>query len=816
MKKTLKISGIILLILIVVMILLPFLFRGKIIRNVKRQANKTINAKVDFKDYSVSLFYSFPNFNLKFKNLSIIKTDEFVNDTVAKIPLLNMSVSLKSVFRGSYEIKKIKIERPLLSFKVSKDGKSNWDIIKHLKSDIDTTEHLPKTDKKSNAFKHSSSQKIIINNGTIVYDNNKLDAHIILKNINNESKGNIFSDFTILKTETNVESIGFIYKGKKYFYNSPVNIKADFDADLKNLKFTFKDNTIQLKEMYLGVNGSFAIINNSRYNINLKLNAKETKFKNILSLVPYIYSKKFKDIDTKGNFTLNGFIKGIYSKDTKPCFGLNISVKDAMFKYSDMLKSINNISFNTKIINNGNRIDNTEININDFHFEMANNAIDAKLFIKTPVSDPQVEAQMNGKFDLSEIKHVYPLKNGKKLSGIINADNIYIKGSLSSIEKQQYENFKAAGKITVANLTCKSKKFPRGIVINKATLNFLPQYIELVNFDSKLGKNYLIAKGKIFNSLSYIFRKDKVLKGDIEFSSEFMNLNDFNFITNNISTVNKGDSIKNKTNKTPADSVTLYTFKVPSVFDFYISSTFEKLIYGNMEMTNVSGDIKIRDKQIIFKDLKMNMLEGQIIVNGSYNTKNRKNPCINFDLDINEFDIQKTFNTFNTVQKFVPVAEKIYGKFSAKMNLKTVLNKHTIPIPNTITATGLLSVKKIIIENSRIQNKFAEELKMDKFKKINLEKTDLSFNIADEKTCIRPFSFNFDNIKVNMQGYNKNQDINYKIKLEIPESEFKGKSKDVLNNLISQAGKDIKTDNTVKINSSLTGTVKNPILKMAL
>ena len=102
------------------------------------------------------------------------------------------------------------------------------------------------------------------------------------------------------------------------------------------------------------------------------------------------------------------------------------------------------------------------------------------------------------------------------------------------------------------------------------------------------------------------------------------------------------------------------------------------------------------------------------------------------------------------------------------------------------------------------------------FKKINLEKTDLSFNIADEKTCIRPFSFNFDNIKVNMQGYNKNQDINYKIKLEIPESEFKGKSKDVLNNLISQAGKDIKTDNTVKINSSLTGTVKNPILKMAL
>ena len=48
MKKVLKITGIILLAIIAILFAIPFLFKGKIIKVVKSEINKNINAKVDF------------------------------------------------------------------------------------------------------------------------------------------------------------------------------------------------------------------------------------------------------------------------------------------------------------------------------------------------------------------------------------------------------------------------------------------------------------------------------------------------------------------------------------------------------------------------------------------------------------------------------------------------------------------------------------------------------------------------------------------------------------------------------------------------
>ena len=63
MKTFLKIFGIIIVIIIAAAILLPIIFKGKIVEIAKTEINKSVNAKVDFADFSLSLIKSFPNFN---------------------------------------------------------------------------------------------------------------------------------------------------------------------------------------------------------------------------------------------------------------------------------------------------------------------------------------------------------------------------------------------------------------------------------------------------------------------------------------------------------------------------------------------------------------------------------------------------------------------------------------------------------------------------------------------------------------------------------------------------------------------------------
>ena len=62
MKKFLKWTGISLLLLIVLLIALPFMFKGKLIQLAKDEANKNLNAKVDFGEFDLSIFSSFPDF----------------------------------------------------------------------------------------------------------------------------------------------------------------------------------------------------------------------------------------------------------------------------------------------------------------------------------------------------------------------------------------------------------------------------------------------------------------------------------------------------------------------------------------------------------------------------------------------------------------------------------------------------------------------------------------------------------------------------------------------------------------------------------
>ena len=62
MKKLFKWAAITILVLLVVLISLPFIFKDKIVEKFKEETNKNINAKVDFGDFDLSLIRSFPNF----------------------------------------------------------------------------------------------------------------------------------------------------------------------------------------------------------------------------------------------------------------------------------------------------------------------------------------------------------------------------------------------------------------------------------------------------------------------------------------------------------------------------------------------------------------------------------------------------------------------------------------------------------------------------------------------------------------------------------------------------------------------------------
>ncbi|MBI2270523.1 MAG: AsmA family protein [Bacteroidetes bacterium] len=801
MKKVLKWTGIVLLILIVLIISAPFIFKDKIIAKVKEEANKSLNAKVDFGKFDLTLISSFPKFTLSINDVSIANVGLFEGDTLFSTKNLTVSLDLMSVIKGEqYSIRSIVFDHPRINAQVLKDGKANWDITKA------DSAAKPEAASEPAKFKMKLS-KFEIKEGYLVYNDASMNFNTTIKGLNHTLSGDFTQDLFDLQTLTSMEQFTTTYEGVTYLNKVKTNLKADLAADMPNFKFTFKQNEIALNELSFGVDGYFAMPKDDM-DMDIKFKANQSEFKSFLSLIPAVYSKDFATVKTSGKLAFDGFVKGIYNDKLMPAFGVHVMINDAMFQYPSLPKAVKDITVDIKVDNKDGKPDNTIIDIHKFHVEMAGNPVDVKMHVTTPVSDANIDGSIIGRVNLASLKDVVPMDKGDELNGNITAD-LKLKGRVSKLEQGKYEEFDAKGQLIVMDVNYKSEKDNYDVLLKSMTLNFSPKFVELAGFDAKMGKSDIKADGRIDNLLQYVF-KEQLLTGTFNMKSSLMDLNQF-----------MTGSTEGQT-PTPADTASMSVIPVPANIDFTLTTSIGKLLYTNLELSDIEGKVVIKDSRIDLQNLKMNTttIEGSMALSGYYDTKDVNKPNINFKIDAKDLNVEKTFKTFNTVQKLAPVGKYANGKFSTQLDFIAALDKKMMPVMNTLTGGGKLQTKAVKVEGFGPMNKLADALKMEKFKKADFSDLDLSFRFEDGRVKVDPFDFKLGDVKGKIGGSNGfDQTIDYIWDLQMPRSALGSQANSVISGLVSQAnskGADLSVGDNISLKALFGGTVMNPTVKTSL
>ena len=86
--------GAVLALLVLLLLLVPVLFAGKISDRVKTQLNRTLLAKVDWRGAGLGFFHDFPNLTLTLDDFTIVGVNKFAGDTLAAIPRFRVVVNL--------------------------------------------------------------------------------------------------------------------------------------------------------------------------------------------------------------------------------------------------------------------------------------------------------------------------------------------------------------------------------------------------------------------------------------------------------------------------------------------------------------------------------------------------------------------------------------------------------------------------------------------------------------------------------------------------------------------------------------------------
>ncbi len=796
MKKALKILGVILLLCIIGIISIPFIFKGTIKEKVRYIVNQHVNAKVDFADIDISLIRSFPRASVIIDELSIINYAPFEGDTLAYSKKIALNMSVNELFKDTSEainVQKIIIDEAHIAIKTDSLGNSNFDITK-----TDEKEAVPAPEEESNSSFVFALEHYEINDSKIFFIDDVSKTVLEMTNLNHQGDGSVSGEKVILDTKTDTEA-SFSLEDTKYLNNNKLQLDAEIELDLKNQRYSFKENKALINRLPLEFAG-FVQLNEKDTDIDLSFKTPTSDFKNFLAVIPETYAKNLDGVTTAGDFSINGIVKGKSDDTYIPTMDIQIKSHNASFKYPDLPKGVRNINIDTQIKNETGLVDDTYVKIENLTFKIDEDSFAAKGYLKNITKNMIVDMMLDGTLNLANLNQAYPLELEEKINGIVKAD-VRTHFDMQSLEKEQYQNVKSSGTASISEFTYASSDLPNEVKIAAADVSFNPQTISLDKMQASTGQSDLGATGTIDNLMGFLFSKQD-LKGNFDVTSNVFAVSDF--MVNDSETPEETPDTNNQENE---------GMKIPSFLDATLNFDTKKVIYDNLTLQNTKGTVKIKDETAYLQNVTSNIFDGGLAFNGNVSTKSEV-PTFDMALDLSKIDIVQSFNNLELIKGLAPIARALTGNLTSQINLNGRLNDDLTPVLTSLKGKALAEILNAQVSTTKtpLLSKLDGQLNFIELDKLNLKdiKTNLSFD--DGKINVKPFEFDVEGIKITAGGnHSFDQSMNYNVTVDVP-AKYLGNE---VGSLLSQLDEKEANSMTVGLPIGISGNFTNPKVNLS-
>ncbi len=783
-KKILKITAAILLLLLLSLFAIPFLFKDQIKAKITDAINEKVDAKISFADADLSLFKSFPQANVSIEKLLIINKAPFAGDTLISLGQINLKMSVKELFKGKEEpinIEAVSTENGLINILFNKDGIGNFDIALKDESETDDSKSSPLSLK---------IKEYKITNLRFKYFDEKSKIKMVIDSLNHSGTGDFTNSKLDLVTQSDAKISLFMDKAN-YMDHIALKLDAVLGIDLDQSKYTFKENKALINQLPLEFDGFIQLVENGQQ-YDLKFKTPTSSFQNFLGLLPASYASNIKDVKTTGDFTVSGFANGLYSDHSIPKFNLEIASNNASFQYPNLPKKVESIVIDTKIINETGNMNDTYVNLDKLSFRIDQDIFNAKANIKNIAENALVNAEMKGVINLANVSKAYPVKLKVPLTGILKAD-VVTKFDMKSVETNQYEKMENSGNMMLTGFKYVDET-NKVTNINKAIVQFTNTRINLQELDLATGKTDMRINGVLENFYGFMF-KNQEFKGTFNMQSNQFAVADF--------MTTEAPKKETQTKKSQA-------VKVPAFLNCSVTAKANTVLYDNLALKNVAGKLVIKDQKVSLQNLKTDIFGGQIIADGDVSTK-EKIPVFHMNLGMKAVDIRQSFSQLEMLKKIAPIAEVVDGKINTTIKLTGNLNPvEMTPDVNSLSGDliGQLLSTTIHPEKSALLSKLGSNVAFLDTKKLNLKDLKTALTFSNGKVNVKPFDLKYQDIQVNVSGqHGFDQNMNYNLKFNVP-AKYLGPE---VNKLLAKLSpSEVNKLENVPINAIIGGNFKSP------
>lgn len=796
MKKGLKIFGIVILVLLIILIAAPFLFKGSIEKFIKKEINTNLNAKVTWEEVDLSLIRNFPNTSVGLQQLLVENNTPFEGDTLFYAEQLNLKMGIMQLFKDEgYSLDEVILNESFINLKTNAEGKSNWDIAKATETEAETADETPSSFQLD--LKHYE-----INNSEIIFIDEPGQMAFSLKELNHSGDGDFSTSVFNLRTHTD-SKVSFDLEGTNYLSDNFIQLDAELGIDLDQMKFSFLENEAIINQLALRFDGYYQV-NEKDANMDIKFNTPTSDFKNFLALIPEAYASNLDGVETSGNFDVVGHVYGKLDDTYIPKLDIKMKSAEASFKYPDLPKKVEDIFMDIQILNTSGLVEDTEVKISDVRFRIDQDQFAGKLNLSRLTTNMLIDLDANGTLNLSKLNQVYPIEGDLDLNGKLLAD-INAKFDMNAIEEERYQDVQTKGNLKLTGFHYQDEDLPNAYDISEAAVQFSTNNIQLKKLNMKTGSTDLSAQGKLDNLMGFML-SDQALKGRFTASSKNFAISDFMMKSENENT--ESDANENSENNTQTEEA----IKIPDFLDIVLDFSADKVLYDQMQLSQATGSMIIKNETASLQDVSANLFGGSITLNGNVSTRNAQ-PDFDMKLGLAQIDISQITQQMELAKSLAPIASALIGKVSTNIDLSGNLTADFSPVLSSLVGGSLAQINRATVDPKQtpLLNQLNQNLDIIDFSKIKLDGLSIQASFKNGKIDVKPFDFEVEGVNVKVNGsHNFDASMNYTLDFKIPAKKF-GSS--LGSQLAKLSGEDV---NQMHVNLPVTvgGSFTNPKLQM--
>lgn len=480
---------------------------------------------------------------------------------------------------------------------------------------------------------------------------------------------------------------------------------------------------VDAKSLQNYVEGSFKVDDLKRFPIDADFKAK-IKLEDIYRIYP------LEGIDLRGDLLVNLKAKGVYDFKTKkiPQSNAVLNLTNGYIRLAEYPNlPLENIKVETHVKSTNGTFKDLAVDILPIQFTLSGKPFMVRANLKN-FNSLDYRIFSKGELNLAKIYQLFPIE-GLDLEGVIET-NFGIQGK----EGKDLTGVKNKGFIKIENIKINSEYFPHKFTVKEGTFKFNGKDLVFKDVKARYKKNNFLIDGIFSDYMNFALNDNAILKGQVNFTSNRVNVDDFMAF--------------NSVNSTVSSGVVL----LPENMNLALTGKVKKVLYRNLNLENFEGELDLNNGTLILKSTNFDMIGSKFSMNGDYKPINAKKAKFNINAKANNFDIQRAYKEIQLFRDLASVAENAYGKVSMDYHLDGYLGADMFPKLKTIKGGGTFVLEDIKFKGFKVFNSVSEKTSVDALYNAKFNQVEVKSEIADNVITIDRTKFKVSGFRLRVEG----------------------------------------------------------------